>query len=94
MNEFSHKGFSHNRIFITDGSSHVKRENAFAKTWLEENPTLDYGLQPTLLALVPGCTQRDATVAATMMQWLGSPVGFNFLNKALADAGYKIVETK
>lgn len=36
-------------------------------------------------------TQRDATVAATAIQWLGTNVGFSYLETALRDAGYKLV---
>lgn len=34
-------------------------------------------------------TQRDATVAATVIQWLGSNVGRSFIEEALKRAGYK-----
>lgn len=37
-------------------------------------------------------TQRDAEVAATVIQWLGSNVGWSFLSEALDRCGYKIVE--
>lgn len=36
-------------------------------------------------------TQRDATVAATVIQWLGSSVGRCFLEDSLARVGYRIV---
>jgi hypothetical protein len=36
-------------------------------------------------------TQRDATVAATVIQWLGSNVGWSFLNECVERCGYKIV---
>lgn len=36
-------------------------------------------------------TQDEATAAATVVQWLGSNVGFSFLEEALRDAGYRIV---
>lgn len=35
---------------------------------------------------------RDRRIAATLMQWLGSNVGFSFLQEALAKCGYKIVK--
>jgi len=34
---------------------------------------------------------RDRIVAATIVQWLGSPVGFSFLNEAIKKCGYRIV---
>ena len=35
-------------------------------------------------------TQRDHVIAATVVQWLGSPVGFSFLQRALEGAGYEV----
>lgn len=39
-------------------------------------------------------TQRDATVAASVVQWLGTNVGFCFLEETLRDAGYRIERIK
>ena len=39
-------------------------------------------------------TPRDAVVAATVVQWLGSNVGFDFLQEALRAAGYRIDRCK
>jgi hypothetical protein len=36
--------------------------------------------------------QRDATIVATIIQWLGTNVGFCFLRKCLGKAGYEIRE--
>ena len=36
-------------------------------------------------------TRRDSRVAATVIQWLGTNVGFGFLVEALRDAGYDVV---
>lgn len=36
-------------------------------------------------------TQRDATIAATLMQWLGRAHGFNFLTGTLQAGGYRVV---
>ena len=35
--------------------------------------------------------QRDATIAATLIQFLGSPRGFTVLEKMLEEAGYRMV---
>ena len=35
-------------------------------------------------------TDRDHVIAATVVQWLGSPVGFYFLRGALKEAGYEV----
>lgn len=37
--------------------------------------------------------KRDAFVAATVIQWLGTNCGFSFLRECLAKAGYSIVST-
>jgi hypothetical protein len=58
-------------------------EKAFHEAWAEQAPrTLGY--------LLCGqnrhehqYSQRDATVAATMIQWLGSPVGESFVREVL-----------
>ena len=34
--------------------------------------------------------ERDRIVAATVIQWLGSNVGFGFLEEALRKCGYRI----
>jgi len=35
--------------------------------------------------------ERDNIIAATIVQWLGSPVGFSFLSEALEKCGYGLV---
>lgn len=88
-----HRGFAHTRTLQTGPFSDTKREKALSDKWEEDNPPPgQFGVQPVLNALVPDCTQRDAMVAATVVQWLGSQVGFSFLNEALASVGYEIVQ--
>lgn len=65
-------------------------EKIFAEEWRELNGTegRKYGVLEYLLAKDPNkprdeMSQRDATVAATMMQWLGSSVGQCFLEGVL-----------
>lgn len=56
-------------------------EAKFAEAWRTENarllarPLLEYLLRDAAF------TERDATVAATVVQWLGSPVGLGFLGE-------------
>jgi len=38
--------------------------------------------------------QRDATVAATVIQWLGTNCGFGFLSGVLRECGYDLVDRK
>lgn len=79
-----HQGISTNRLESNPD------EKVFAEAWAKEAPT-------TLGYLLCGqdrsqheYTQRDATVAATVIQWLGSPVGAGFLD----DVQRKIAERK
>lgn len=79
-----HVGFAANRL------DREPREKVFADAWKAENhPLIRRGD-----ALIPDITKRDAQVAATMMQWLGSPVGFCWLTDALRTAGYEVREIK
>jgi hypothetical protein len=68
-----HEGVSSNR------TPREPKEKAFADVWAEQAPTtlpyLLYGQDRRNHAL----SQKDATVAATVIQWLGSNVGQSFL---------------
>jgi hypothetical protein len=90
--QLQHQGFAHSRTQGTVQSVDALRERTLAKLWKEQNPpTGSFGVQPVLPALVPDCTARDAQVAATVIQWLGSQVGFHFLEEAMTAAGYAII---
>lgn len=54
------------------------REVAFTKVWKRENKN-----SYRLLTLIKDASQRDADVAATIIQWLGSNVGIAFLNSVI-----------
>ena len=76
-----HKGLHAHRLHQNP------EEERFAKAWKAQNDPgrqLEYLLLRTdgKPALV---TERDEVVAATVMQWLGSPVGQGFLR----DLGYE-----
>jgi hypothetical protein len=60
-------------------------ERRFANAWREQQRgnTLDYLLDEANRG-VATASERDDTVAATVIQWLGSPVGQHFLS----DLGY------
>lgn len=67
-------------------------ERAFAEAWDEHNSrgkysTLQYLMSPDCSGGNPPteCSDRDRLVAATVIQWLGSPVGQDFLMDVLAD---------
>lgn len=75
-------------------------ESIFAARWEIEN-TSGSGRHNGILELslhsngdgnvTEPCTQQEATVAATVIQWLGSPVGFFWLRETLKDGGYSVV---
>ncbi len=91
--KLTHKGFAHSRTTLANQFADTIREKALADKWEQENPALGtFGVQPILHALIPDCTQRDAQVAATVIQWLGSPVGLTFLQEAFEATGYHITQ--
>lgn len=87
-----HRGYAHVRTKHDLQYSDRRREAALAKSWEAANVDLTYGVSPTLPALVPNCTQDQASACATVIQWLGSEGGFDFLTRALGAAGYAITE--
>jgi hypothetical protein len=65
-------------------------EKRFADSWAEQNrhgSNLAHLLDPNpgRLGRPPEASERDHAVAATVIQWLGSPVGQGFLR----DLGYE-----
>lgn len=74
--KLNHVGFSANRLDVLQDNP---REVAFAKEWQKEQS------QGNLLEnLIPNVTQRDAQVAATVIQWLGSNIGMSFMENVCA----------
>lgn len=69
-------------------------EQRFALAWQEENEEPS-GVKGVLAYLLgdghrPGeVSERDRLVAATVVQWLGSPVGQAFLSRVLLSPGMK-----
>ncbi|MCK4793089.1 MAG: hypothetical protein KAV87_55680 [Desulfobacteraceae bacterium] len=66
-------------------------EQIFAEVWEEQNThgkILDYLLAEDNNRPCGEVTDRDRMVAATVIQWLGSPVGDNFLG----DVATRIIE--
>lgn len=87
-----HRGYAHVRTKHDLDWSDRRREAALSKSWEAANIDNTYGLSPALPAMVPNCTQDQASACATVVQWLGTDLGFDFLSRALAAAGYTIVE--
>lgn len=79
MDEIKHEGCSPHRLNI-----HNMEEMIFADEWKKK--CKNYNLLPYLLSnsmyeayMVESISQRDAFVAATIVQWLGTNVGSGFL---------------
>jgi len=68
------RGLSANRLHPNAGNP---CEVAFANAWRAINS--DEPLKPVLEYLVPGSTSGEQVAVATVVQWLGSPVGMGFL---------------
>jgi hypothetical protein len=73
-----HVGKSSNRLHPDADNP---REVAFAMEWSDMNDHKKR--KPTLAYLLDGFSDRDAEVAATVIQWLGSNVGMCFLEDAI-----------
>jgi DNA-binding XRE family transcriptional regulator len=89
-----HRGLSWNRLKRDSSWDDTRRETALAKRWEAVNKASIGGDTPVMTHLVPGYTQEQATAAATAVQWLGSDIGFAFLQEALATAGYEVVRKR
>ncbi len=87
-----HRGLHHNRTLHDQEWRDRQREKALAQFWEAVNERRPVGLSPVMDHLVPGHTQEQASTAATVVQWLGSEVGFDFLTRALNAAGYDVID--
>ena len=73
--KIKHKGISRHRL---DSNP---REKVFAEEWAKIAPdSLGYMLYGQD-KLAHNVTPRDATIVATVIQWLGSPVGQHFVEE-------------
>jgi len=90
-----HVGYFERRTW----SEHALLERAFAEQWRAENDQGYHEHRPRslpdmLMKNMPGfelpLTRRERRLVATMIQWLGSNVGFCFLQEALGRDGYRI----
>jgi hypothetical protein len=90
------RGFFYDRVEFND------REKAFADQWEDENMVAGGQMADTLrerslIRLLLSNKKleyfgRDEQIVASIIQWLGSNVGWCFLNDALKRCGYKIVK--
>ena len=78
-------GLSTHRLSSNPQEQHmVEQWAAFLDKGLASDrpDTLDYLLHQGNQALVRRCSDRDRTVANTIIQWLATPVGSSFLEEA------------
>lgn len=81
------------------------RERIYAEAWASENKIQPGRPTPALVYLLSNggnpfgfgggkllmeYDQKSATIAATIIQWLGSDVGFSFVSECLYKAGYRV----
>ncbi len=90
--ELVHRGVAHSRTQRDLEYRDRQREKAFSEAWeaLNSRP-LSTALVSTLL---DGASQVQASAAATVIQWLGSEVGFGFLTETLKTAGYELKDIR
>ena len=86
-----HVGYESQRVvFASSGMDLLERVLAFR--WMERNNDT-WCILDRLVCTDDnprGATQRDAEVAATVIQWLGTAVGYSFMRSCLEEAGFKI----
>lgn len=86
-----HVGYESQRI-VWASSPMDMLERVLAFRWMEENRA-EWCILDRLVCTQEnshGANQRDAEVAATVVQWLGTAVGYSFLARCLKEAGFKI----
>lgn len=77
-----------NRGFLYERTARDRMEAEFANAWEERQGPLNYFLD-RIIGETPN--RRDRFVAASVIQWLGSNVGFSFMVTCLHQSGYAVV---
>ncbi len=98
MKPIQHVGYRSDRTVWQDPSG--KLERTLAHEWVRINTLYQGGFldrmlesyhdDDTLNGVPIPVTERDARVAATVIQWLGTNVGWSFICSALQKANYTI----
>jgi hypothetical protein len=84
-----HVGYFADRVVWPD--ARLERILAFNWVqWHQERPSLFAGIASGSDEPDGPVTQRDARVAASVVQWLGTAVGYAFLSESLRKAGFKV----
>jgi hypothetical protein len=94
-------GMQHDRGYGYERTQHNALEKAFADAWEQENqprPGINHGggiLQDLFYNRagrpIHEVTDSERMVAATVVQWLGTNVGFSFLTEILRKQGFRII---
>lgn len=94
-----HRGIRYERTKIADAMG--RREKVFADAWEKYNePRQHFAFCRDMSFLEANLNdgqrfipvaQETATAVATKMQWLGSPLGFQYLEETLREAGYALL---
>ncbi|WP_417744768.1 hypothetical protein [Rosistilla oblonga] len=76
----------------SDGSHSGEREKAFHVQWLKEQNNTGSPMLRQLFSVwgINDETPREVAIAASLIEWLGTNVGFCFLGEALKRCGYEI----
>lgn len=106
--DLSHRSIHHRRTEVTGQAvcRASRREKALSQAW--EGVNVRESMPPILATLlsksggtnlyamqmVSPFNQSAATAAATVIQWIGSEGGFDFLKQALEVSGYNIVDAQ
>ena len=81
----THEGLHKNRLHPDAGNP---LEQIYARKWKEENERRTGRPTPLIFYLLDGdVSDRDAEVAATVIQWLGSNLGRQFVWNVRAEYG-------
>jgi hypothetical protein len=92
---FKRRSFVHQSLMSpsrrNDGSHSGKRESAFFEQWLHEQSE-ESSMSRQLFESwgIQDETVREVAIMASLIQWLGTNVGFAFLESALKRCGYRI----
>lgn len=85
-----HVGVNYQLVQAAKGkSTEVLRQQSLSNSWIKANE----GTGELVTGILGGNIDcRDAVVAATMIQWLGTDAGVKFFQGAMRDAGYELVQ--
>lgn len=81
-------------LWEEENTPRAGRRYTILQALLSKHVTTPGGWHTDRLEPIYEINQRDAHIAATVIQWLGTNVGFAFLCRVLNKAGYELRRTK